>query len=111
MTSGLRQESRTRFSTWRNLLLGVAVLGLIVGLATRYCDLGPSVSTTAAVSSGANAKHQHLDRDAFEWTPQVSDFSIFVLFVCARHAPPAAEPLLVAHLDDSLYNRPPPASV
>jgi hypothetical protein len=101
------QKSAKKFSI--GLLLSLALLGLVASLATRYCDVLTPVHTTSVLSDASAVKHQHLDRDGFEWTPTTSDFSQFVSFVCARHVPPAAEPLLVVHVDDSLNNRPPPA--
>ena len=90
------------------LLLSLALLGLVASLATRYCDILTPVHSTAVLSDASAVKHQHLDRDGFEWTPTTSDFSQFVSFVCARHVPPAPEPLFVVHVDEPLYNRPPP---
>ena len=101
------QKAAKRISI--GLLLSLALLGLIASLASRYCDVLTPVHATMVLSDASAVKHQHLDRDGFEWTPTASDFSHFVSFVCARHVPPAAEPLLVVHVDDSLYNRPPPA--
>jgi hypothetical protein len=90
------------------LLLSLALLGLVSSLATRYCDVLASVQTTSVLSDGSAVKHQHLDRDGFEWTPTTSDFSQFVSFVCARHVLPVPEPLFVVHVDEPLFNRPPP---
>ena len=101
------QRTARKFSI--RLLLSLALLGLVASLATRYCDVLTPLHTTAVLSDASAVKHQHLDRDGLEWTPTSSDFSQFVSFVCARHVLPAAEPLLVVHMDDSLYNRPPPA--
>jgi hypothetical protein len=104
----MQQRTAKRSSIWRELLLSLALVGLVASLATRYCDVLVPLHTTSALSDAGAVKHQHLDRDASEWTPTVSDFSQFVSLVCARQVPPAAEPILVVHLDDSLYNRPPP---
>ena len=94
---------------FRNLLLTLAVIGLVVSVATRYCDVWVPIKAVSALNDSGVTKHQHLDSDAFEWTPTASDFSQFVSLVCAPHVAPAAEPILVVHVDDSLYNRPPPA--
>src|SRR5215472_4198098 len=110
MTSIPARRFSTRLLTCK-ALLGIVVVGLVVGLVTRFCDVTVPANTPAVFHATSAVSHQHLDRDAFEWTPTASDFSIFVSFVCARHTPPAAEPLLVVHLDDSLANRPPPAFV
>jgi len=90
------------------LLLSLALLGLLASLATRYCDILTPVNSTAVLSHASAVKHQHLDRDGFEWTPTTSDFSQFVSFVCARHVLPVPEPLFVVHVDEPLFNRPPP---
>jgi hypothetical protein len=102
-------ESVTTVRKLSRALLSLALLGLVASLATRYSDVLTPVHATTVLSAANSVKHQHLDRDGFEWTPTTSDFSQFVSFVCARHVPPAAEPLLVVHVDDSLYTRPPPA--
>jgi len=94
----------------RVLLLCVVVLGLLVGLVTRYSGISTSPGTAAAISVSSCAKHQHLDSDAIQWTPSISDFGFFVSSVCSRHMAPAAEPLRTVHLDDALYNRPPPST-
>ena len=88
----------------------MVVLGLLVGLATRYTDTSASPGAVTAISASSSAKHQHLDSDAIQWTPSISDFGFFVASVCSRHVAPAAEPLISIDVDDPLYNRPPPSS-
>jgi hypothetical protein len=105
-----RQEPGKSHSFGRVLLLCVVALALLAGLATRYSGTLTSPGTATAVSGSSSAKHQHLDSDAIQWTPSISDFGLFVSSVGSRHVAPAAEPLRTVHLDDPLYNRPPPSS-
>jgi|SRR5258705_6205088 len=108
--SAKRREPGKPRSFGRALLLCVIVLGLLAGLATRYSDTSASPGTATALSASSSAKHQHLDSDAIQWTPSISDFGFFVSSVGSRHVAPTTEPLRAVHLDDRLYNRPPPSS-
>lgn len=109
MFSGRPEHDKLR-TFGRVLLLCVVVLGLLVGLATRYSVTSTSPGTASAISASSSAKHQHLDSDAYQWTPSISDFGFFVSAVCSRHVAPAVEPLRSVHVDEPLYNRPPPSS-
>jgi hypothetical protein len=110
MFPGKPPEPGKLYSFKRALLLCLVVLGLLVGLATRYSGTAESPGTATAASASSNAKHQHLDSDAIQWTPSISDFGFFVSSVCSRHVVPSTEPLRTIHLADPLYNRPPPSS-
>jgi hypothetical protein len=106
-------STKDALSVRPSLTLGIVLLlllSLMGHLAGRYASVTDSSGSAKAFASQINPKHQHLDRDGMHWNPPPSDFTVFVAAVCgARVAPPSA-PVLVVHLDDSLYNRPPPVA-
>lgn len=96
-----------RRRSWRGIVIAFAVAALSVSLATRGShvrfDLNP-----VAHDNSSFAKVQHRDTDAFEWVSPAP--SVSLLWVTT----PSAlidfdEPIHFRVLDDSLYNRPPPA--
>src|SRR5690348_7549794 len=93
------------------ILLLVIVCGLLVHLVGRYsADSWRMFSNTRIADSGQpDAKHQHLDSDHVKWVPSRTEFRLFLVSVCEVPERTVAEPPLVVHLDDSLYNRPPPS--
>lgn len=96
------------FSRWRVLLIILAICGLTVSLATRTFRL--KTPHGISVTSGeAQAKRQHMDRDAARWVPPVPIFAILQVPTFYPYAAPAGPPLASVLFDESLYNRPPPS--
>jgi hypothetical protein len=94
--------------TWRQALVGVLMLALVVTLATRTFHV--TIPHGATVRSGAaQAMRQHLDRDAVGWIPPTSVLTALRPPTFYPHVAPAGPPLGVLLLDESLYNRPPPS--
>ena len=107
------QQSRQfrKLSGFRGILLLVIVGGLLMHLVGRYsADSWRIFTKTRIADSGQpDAKHQHLDSDHVKWVRPQPEFSVFLLAVCGVSERPVIDPPLVIHLDDSLYNRPPPS--
>ncbi len=94
--------------TWRRALVGAVMLALVVTLATRTLHL--TIPHGVTVQSGAaQAKRQHLDRDAVGWIPPTSVLTALRPPTFYLHVAPAGPPLGVLLLDESLCNRPPPS--
>jgi hypothetical protein len=92
----------------RELLLLVVILALAASLATRFVYLSSSATVTSVKSASPDNHRQRLHQTGARWTAPVDEFTVFVSSLNA-HLPPPPPPLLVVHLDDSLYNRPPPS--
>ena len=93
----------------RCLVAFLAILTLTVSLAARTFDT--NLQTHASISSQAEkAKIQHRDKSGSQWTPVLDRIEPFYLAVSAQPVEPEQEPLLSPHVDDCLYNRPPPLS-
>jgi hypothetical protein len=107
------QQSRQvrKLCGFHGLLLLVIVCGLLVHLGGRYsADSGHVFSTSRlAISGQFDAKHQHLDSDSVHWVPPQPEFSVFLLSICGVPERPVVDAPFAVHLDDSLYNRPPPS--
>jgi hypothetical protein len=86
------------------LLVIVALAG---GLVTRYTRISTAGSVAAVKSVSATVRGQRLHKDATDWAAPLQEFTVFVCSVCSLPQVPA-QLLLVPHLDESLYNRPPP---
>src|SRR5277367_7186835 len=98
----------TRRPAWQTLLVVVAICSLTVSLSTRTFRLKISHSNT--VQSGAGrAIRQHMDRDAVRWVPAVPLVAVLDAPAFYPLVAPAGPPLPGLLLDESLYNRPPPA--
>ena len=101
--------AKTAVSSGRGLVVLLAILSLTISLAGRTFDT--NLQTHAAVSSQAEkAKIQHRDKSGSQWTPVLDRIEPFYLVVCSQAVEPEQEPLLSPHVDDCLYNRPPPLS-
>jgi len=93
----------------RIFLIGLAICGLTVSLATRTFRLSVPHGTT--VSSGdAPAMRQHMDSDATHWVPPTPIFAVLEAPTSYPYVAPAGPPLASILFDKSLYNRPPPSS-
>ena len=96
-------------SSLRCLVAFLAIFTLTVSLAGRTFDT--NLQTRATISSQAEkAKLQHRDKSGSQWTPVLDRTEPFYLSVCSQAVEPEQEPLLSPHVDDCLYNRPPPLS-
>jgi hypothetical protein len=106
---GYSEVAECRLFSWRGVLVCVAVLSLVVSLASRTIHLSV-VDNPTAQSDSPQAKIQHLNKDAAQWTAPTASFLLFRLFSTSLHAVPAEKPFLSLHVDACLYNRPPPIS-
>jgi hypothetical protein len=96
---------------WQSVVIVIAICSLTVSVATRFGTPWRSQSHIArsADHRPAEAKRQHLNKDATQWIAPNVSFSIRTTVVATHLAP--ARPLRVTRLfDQSLYNRPPPSS-
>jgi len=92
---------------WRKLTIFLSIASLAITLASRFYRQPSSDVPTVGVDAG-NAKIQHRDRAALDWSPP--------LRVVQLPSPPAPvarmhaeeENLLAVKTDGCLYNRPPP---
>ena len=101
--------AKTAVSSGRCLVVSLAIVTLTISLAGRTFDT--NLQTHATVSSQAEkAKIQHRDKSGSQWTPVLDRIELFYVAVCSQAVEPEQEPLLSAHVDDCLYNRPPPRS-
>ncbi len=88
-------------------LLGILVL--TVSLAGRTFDTDLHRQTTVT-SQGEKERIQHRDKSGSQWAPALDRMEPFYVAVCSEAVEPEQEPLLSPHVDDCLYNRPPPLS-
>jgi hypothetical protein len=96
-------------SSLRCLVAFLAILALTVSLAGRTFDT--NLQTRASISSQAEkAKLQHRDKSGSQWTPVLDRNEPFYVMLYSEAVEPEQEPLLSPHVDDCLYNRPPPLS-
>jgi len=103
---GQLATAKRRPLLWRRWLVCFAILSLGVHLAGRY---NLPLSGHATVQSNSPSV-QHMDQDAYGWTPPV--VSVSVPLVPAFASPPIADER--GHLSPRvhcLYDRPPPALV
>jgi len=93
-----------------NWLLFVIILSLGAGLATRYVYASSIETVTTVKAASPNDHHyrQRLYKNALQWSAPVEELTVFVSAIGFHHPVPI-ESLLVVHLDDSLYIRPPPS--
>jgi len=103
----LRQVPARR-PAWQTLLVVVAIFSLTVSLSTRTFRLKVS-SINSVQSSAGQAIRQHMDRDAVRWMPAVPVVATLDAPSFYPLVAPAGPPLPGLLLDESLYNRPPPA--
>jgi hypothetical protein len=95
------------------LVILLAVCSLIVNVATRYSSPGSSGSAgvkTVQTRASVEAKRQHLAKDAANWLPPVICFTVLQSPSSYPRIAPAGPPIAGLVLEESLYNRPPPAS-
>jgi hypothetical protein len=102
-----------RFSErkWLSVVIVIAICSLTVSLATRFWTPWSSQShnVRSADHRPAEAKRQHLNKDATQWIAPQASFSVRATVVATQLIP--VRPLDATRLfDQSLYNRPPPSS-
>ena len=103
------RPAKRQMTSLRCLVAFLAMLTLTVSLAGRTFDT--NLQTHTSVSSQAEkAKIQHRDKSGSQWTPVLDRIEPFYAVVCSQAVEPEEEPLLSPHVDDCLYNRPPPRS-
>lgn len=96
----------SRFS-WRHIVIFLSVLAISASVATR--TFHTACLNDATVQDGSsNAKHQHLDTDAFALNDPVPQLAM-VLPVAAPHAPPPEPQYRTVEFIELLSNRPPPS--
>lgn len=107
---GYERQPERRFLSRRGLVVLLTSFALAVVLASRVYHAG-FFNAPAAYSSSSTAKIQHLDNDASQWVAPAATFALLwdaesesALILDADDKIPVRLP------DDSLHNRPPPAS-
>jgi hypothetical protein len=100
-------DARRKFR-WREWLMLLCILSLTTSLATRYVHISPTETFTTVKAGSSDSQRQRLHKNAFQWTAPVDEFTAFVSLI-SPHRPEPPQPPLVVHLDESLYNRPPPS--
>lgn len=98
-----------RRSTWRTLLILLAIFGISVSVATRYVVVGSSSPESCIKCQSLDAKRQHLLSDGMHWTAPVASFIFFVAPKPSARIITLALPLHELYSEDWLYNRPPPS--
>lgn len=106
---GNSQVASPRLFSWRRLLICVAVISLVVSLASRTIHLSIYDGPTAQ-SDSPKAKIQQLSKDAAQWTAPAASFLLFWLVTTSLETALGEKPLFPLHVDSCLYNRPPPLS-
>jgi hypothetical protein len=103
-----QDDSKRQRVGWCVAVVLLAVTALTFSLATRTFRL--TVAHKASVQcSAAQARRQHMDRDAARWVPPVPVLTALETPSFFPHVAPAGPPLPVLLLDEPLYNRPPPS--
>jgi hypothetical protein len=103
-----RDGLRAPFQKWRVFIVILAICGLTISLATRTFRL--KIHQSVSVTSGdAQAKRQHLDRDAARWAPPVPVFTVLQVPTFYPFVAPAGPPIASTLFDESLFDRPPPS--
>lgn len=92
---------------WRGALTGLAVLSLVVTLATRF--QGTVQDTATVQSSASHAMRQHMNQDAVRWTAPILQLTVLQAPTFYPSVEPAGLPLPILLIEENLYNRPPPA--
>ena len=77
-------------------------------VSSRWLIWKDAGTVTTVRSASPDEHRQRLHKSALQWTAPVDEFTVFVSAI-GSHRPRPPQPLLVVHLDESLYNRPPPS--
>jgi hypothetical protein len=109
MPQGAQRRSRWERLSLRGLVAFLTIFILTVSLAGRTFD--PNLhSRTSVASQTDKAKIQHRHKSGSQWAPALDLLKPFYVAVCSQAVDPEQEPLFSPHVDDCLYNRPPPLS-
>src|SRR5579862_7995563 len=103
-------EGRGR-QRWCAAIVLLAVLSLIVSVATRFCASGNLRVTTAKtfkIHASPEAKRQPLAKDADHWIAPVICLSPWQSLSSYPQISPAGLPIPGSLFEESLYDRPPP---
>jgi hypothetical protein len=104
---GKAQIECQRARLWRRALTGFVLLSLVVTLATRF---QVTVQDTATVQSSASqAIRQHMNQDAVPWAAPILQLTVLLAPTLSPRVAPTGPPLPILLIEESLYNRPPPA--
>jgi anti-sigma-K factor RskA len=100
---------KARLKCWRSLVALAGIVVLTTTLVGRTFEV--QLNHRPAVSSSAEkAKIQHRDKQKTRSSPATIAARPFYLLVIEDAVEPEQTPPLSAHVDDCLYNRPPPRS-
>jgi len=91
---------------WAVMIVVMFSLVLSLGTRTFHFTLPHGVTVQSSATQGMR---QHMNRDAVGFVPPVPVFAAFQAPTSYPYFAPAGPPLAVILLDESLYNRPPPA--
>ncbi|HXY10632.1 MAG TPA: hypothetical protein VEI52_22535 [Terriglobales bacterium] len=103
-----RSQVRSACPGWQVFIIGFAICGLTVSLATRTFRLKVPHGVSV-ISGGAQAMRQHMNRDADRWVPPVPLFTPLQVPTFYPYVAPAGPPLASVLFEEKLYNRPPPS--
>lgn len=107
MGIGTAQVESRGARLWRSALTGLAVLSLVVTLATRFQNTVQDAATVQ--SSASHAMRQHMNQDAVRWTAPILQLTVLQAPTFYPRVEPDGPPLPILLLEENLYNRPPPA--
>lgn len=99
--------SGARRNGWRSLVALAGIVALTTTLAGRTFEVQLNHRPTVA-STAEKAKIQHRDKQKTRSSAAVIAVRPFYLLVIEDATEPEQRPPLSAHVDDCLYNRPPP---
>lgn len=97
-----------RHPGWRVFIIGLAVFGLALSVATRTFQMKVNRGVVVA-SAASQATRQHMDRDAVSWAPPDTVLTVLQVPTFYPFVAPAGPPLASVLFDESLSNRPPPS--
>jgi len=96
---------------WHWGFVSVVMFSLVVTLATRnFGDTSLHALHAATVQSHSpQAPRQHMDSDAVDWAPPVSETMEDQVPTFYARVAPTGPPLPTLLIEENLYNRPPPS--
>ena len=103
---GLR-SGKTRQGSWRSIVAVAGIFVLTATLAGRTFEVQLTHFTSIAANA-EKAKIQHRDKQKSRSSPATPVVRPFYLLVIEDAVEPEQTPPLFAHVDECLYNRPPP---
>ena len=103
---GLRSREAGQ-GVWRSLVALAGIIALTTTLAGRTFEV-QLTHRTSVVASAEKAKIQHRDKQKSRSSAAAPAVRPFYLLVIEDAIEPEQKPPVSAHVDDCLYNRPPP---